>query len=64
MIKIMKRVHAWEAGFNKKTECFAIHHPCLAYLAIFIGTPLFILGTVFLSTTIIILPFALIFDWL
>lgn len=64
MTKIMNRVHAWEAGFDKKAVRFASHHPYLAYLAVFIGMPLFILGAVFLSTTVIMLPLALIFGWL
>lgn len=64
MTTIMKSIHKLESSFDKRAQHFAFHHPFLAYLAIFIGIPIFILLAVTVSTTLIALPIAWIFGWL
>lgn len=61
MTAIIKSIHKMENRFDKTAECFAFHHPCLAFLAMFIGMPIFILFAVAACTTLAVLPLALIF---
>lgn len=64
MKRIINRVqHTWEMGFDKKAERFTSAHPYAVYLAVFIGLPLLILGAVFLSTALLMLPVGLLFGW-
>lgn len=62
--KIFKSIHNFENKFNRSAERFAFHHPYLAFFAMFIGMPIFILIAVAASTTLIMLPIAWIFGWL
>lgn len=64
MAAIWKSIHNFEDKFDRNAECFAFHHPYLAFLAMFIGMPLFILIAVAVSTTLIAIPIAWIFGWL
>lgn len=64
MTAIIELIHKFEAAFDRKAERFAFHHPYLAFLAMFIGMPIFILIAVAVSTTLIALPMAWIFGWL
>lgn len=64
MTAIIKSIHKLENKFNKKAECFMFHHPRLAFLAIFIGMPIFILSTVAVSAIFIVFPVAWFFGWL
>lgn len=64
MAVIVKAVHKFESSFDRKVEQFACAHPFLAFLAIVVGIPIFILCTVFVCTILITLPFSLIFGWL
>ena len=43
MAAIWKSIHNFEDKFDRNAERFAFHHPYLAFLAMFIGMPLFIL---------------------
>ena len=63
MAAIMKSIRCFEDKFDCKAEYFAFSHPYLAALAMFIGVPAFILAVVAACTTLIILPFAVIFGW-
>jgi hypothetical protein len=64
MAAIWKSIHNFEDKFDRNAERFAFHHPYLAFLAMFIGMPLFILIAVAVSTTLIAIPIAWIFRWL
>ena len=63
MTTVLKSFHKLINQFDKCTERFALHHPYLAFIAMFVGMPMFILGAVAASTTLIMLPFAFIFGW-
>ena len=64
MAAILKSIHNFEDKFDRCAERFALCHPFWAFLAMFIGMPLFILIAVAVSTTLIALPIAWIFGWL
>ena len=53
MTKLLKSIHRWEARFDQKAEVFAMRHPCLAFCAMFIGIPVFVLVAVCACTIII-----------
>lgn len=62
MAAIWKSIHNFEDKFDRCAEHFALHHPFWAFLAMFIGIPIFILIAVAVSTTLIALPIAWILD--
>ena len=64
MTAIWKSIHNFGDKFDRNAERLAFHHPYLAFIAMFIGMPLFILMEVTVSTTLIALPIAWIFGWL
>ena len=64
MAAIWKSIHNFEDKFDRCAGHFALHHPFWAFLAMFIGIPIFILIAVAVSTTLIALPIAWIFGWL
>ena len=64
MTALLKSIHKFEDKFDRRAEHFVFRHPYLAFLAMFIGMPLFILATVAAYITVITLPLALIFGWL
>ena len=64
MAAIWKSIHNFEDKFDRCAEHFALHHPFWAFLAMFIGIPIFILIAVAVSTTLIALPIAWFFGWL
>ncbi|MDO5416246.1 MAG: hypothetical protein Q4F29_03510 [Lachnospiraceae bacterium] len=64
MTVIGKTFHKWENRFDKGAERFVFHHPYFAFLAMFVGLPIFILGAVTTCTMAAVLPLALIFGWL
>ena len=64
MAAIWKSIHSFEDKFDRCAKRLALRHPYLAFLAIFIGIPLFILIAVAVSTTLIAIPIAWIFEWL
>ena len=41
MAAIWKSIHNFEDKFDRNAERFAFHHPYLAFLAMFIGMPLY-----------------------
>lgn len=53
---ILKSIQNFEDKFDRSAELFAFHHPYLAFLAIFIGMPIFVLIAVFISTVAITFP--------
>lgn len=64
MTAILKPIVKIENRFQKSAERFAFHHPRLAFFAMFIGMPLFVLGAVAACTAAFILPLAMIFGCL
>lgn len=64
MAAIWKSIHDLEDKFDRCAERFALRHPCLVFLTMFIGMPLFILIVVAVSTMLIAIPIAWIFGWL
>lgn len=64
MAVIRKSIHDLEDKFDQYAERFVLRHPCLAFLTMFIGMPLFILIVVAVSTMLIAIPVAWIFGWL
>ncbi|MDD6736328.1 MAG: hypothetical protein PUE13_08490 [Clostridiales bacterium] len=53
----------FEKKFDKCVLQLSMHHPYLFIMAIFIGTPLFVLCSVCICTVIIVLPISLIMGW-
>ena len=64
MIKILDSIRKAEHRFDAAMGRFLLRHPFLGYLAVLVGVPFFILIVVFVFTTILALPWALIFGWL
>lgn len=64
MSKIMKTVRRIEADFDRRAESFAFHHPVMAFAAMFIGVPVFVLAAVCLCTAAVAYPVSLIMGWL
>ena len=64
MTAISKSIRKFEDKFDRGAERFVFHHARLAFLAMFIGMPIFILIAVSACTTIIAFPMAWIFGWL
>lgn len=50
--------------FDKAVERFMYRHPYAAFLALFVGMPIFILIAVFVCTTVIVFPIAWIMGWI
>ena len=63
MSSFMKRISRFESHIDAAIEKFVFHNRVLGLLIIFIGMPLVTLAAVYVCTTIIILPFALMFGW-
>lgn len=61
---ILKSIHKFEDRFDSQAERFVFHHPCLAFAAMFIGVPVFVLAAVTISTVVLTLPVALLCGWL
>lgn len=64
MTKIIKSLYEAEHKFDAIAERFFFHHPYLGFFTAFIGIPIFILGAVTISTTVIMLPLSLLFGWI
>lgn len=64
MAAILRSIHRFEAQFDRGTQHFALIHPYLAFLVMFIGMPIFILIVVVTCTTLIVFPIEWIFGWL
>lgn len=64
MTAILKSIRKIEDKFDKHAERFVFCHPYLAFGAMFIGMPLFILIAVSACTTVVALMFSLISGWL
>ncbi len=64
MTALLKSIHKFEDKFDRRAERFAFRHPYLAFFAMFIGMPIFILAAVAVCTTVVTLPLALVFGWL
>ena len=56
MKEILRSIHKLEDRFDRRAERFAFFHPCLAYLTMFIGVPVFIFMAVAASTMLLALP--------
>lgn len=63
MTTVLKSFHMFTSQLNNCIERFALHHPYLAFIAMFVGMPVFILGAVAAGTTLAVLLFAFIFGW-
>ena len=64
MTAVLKSIHRFEDKFDRSAEHFTFLYPYLAFPAMFIGMPIFILIAVAACTTIIAFPMAWIFGWL
>lgn len=64
MTAIFKSIQKFENHFDKYAKSFVFYHPYLAFFAMFIGLPIFILFSVSFCTTLIALPLSLIFGWI
>lgn len=64
MTKIKKSFYEAEHKFDAVAEHFFFHHPYLGFFIVFIGMPIFILGAVAISTTVIMLPLSFLFGWI
>lgn len=63
MITIIKSFYKTEHRFGAAAERFFFHHPYLGLFTVFVGMPIFILGAVAISATVIMLPLSLLFGW-
>lgn len=64
MTYIMKSIYKIEYRIGEAAENFFSRHLFLCYFMAFIGMPVLILITVFICTTILVLPVALLLGWL
>lgn len=64
MSKLIKSIQIAGDDFDASAERFFFHHPYLEFATAFIGIPILILGTVAVSTTVIMLPLSFLFGWL
>ncbi|MFR1832709.1 MAG: hypothetical protein ACLSX5_06090 [Lachnospiraceae bacterium] len=64
MMDVKKSIVRLQNRFDKTAERFAFRHPYGAFLAMFVGVPLFALLAVSISTVCVTLPIAWIFGWL
>lgn len=56
MAAIWQSIHEFEDKFDRCAGRFALRHPFLAFLAMFIGMPVFILLSVAAATMLIAIP--------
>lgn len=63
MTKIIKSFYETEQRFAAAAERFFFHHSYLGLFTVFIGMPIFTLGAVAISTTVIMFPLSLLFGW-
>ncbi|WP_418750371.1 hypothetical protein [Frisingicoccus sp.] len=63
MTHLKKSIYKFSNKFDTAAARFTLRHPYMGFAAMFIGMPIFILGAVCVSTTVIILPISLIFGW-
>lgn len=63
MFAFMKRVSRWENHMDDAMEKFIFRHQFLGFFILSIVMPLITLTAVFIGTTILTLPLALLFDW-
>lgn len=63
MTAMIKSIHNIEEHFDRGAERFAFHHPYLAFLAMFLLVPVFILLAVSLCTVLVMLPAVLLLGW-
>lgn len=64
MTYIIKSIYKIEYRIGAAAGKFFSRHLFLSYFMAFIGMPVFILSTVFICTTILVLPAALLLGWL
>lgn len=64
MTKIIKSFYETKHKYHAAAKRFFFHHPYLGFFAFFIGIPIFMLGAVIISTTVIVLPLSFLFGWL
>ena len=64
MTRIISAIHHFENRTADAVNRFVCRRPVLAFLCLFIGMPLFILLSVFITSAILVLPLAWIFGWL
>lgn len=64
MTTMIQAIHQLENRFDRHAESFTFHHPYLAFFAMFIGMPIFILMVVAASAALIAFLMAWIFGWL
>ena len=63
MTAILKSFHKLESQFDKRAERFALHHPYLTFIAMFVSAPFFILSAVACCTALVALLLSVIFGW-
>lgn len=63
MSKLLISIQIAESHFGDSAERFFFHHSYLGFLAAFIGIPVFLLGAVTISTTVVVLPLSFLFGW-
>lgn len=64
MSKLLKTIQITKPDFDASAEGFFFHHSYLGFFTAFIGIPIFILGALTISTTIIMLPLSFLLGWL
>ncbi len=60
LLQTMKKKHLCPKTLDRWMD----DHPHITLLLLFFAMPLFILGTVFLGTVAVMLPFSLLFGWM
>ncbi len=64
MTILLESIHKLENYLYIKKERFIGQHPCLMFLALFIGMPVFILFAVAASVMLIMFPLSLLLGWI
>lgn len=63
LAKSIHRLHKIGKTFDRKAEGFVFHHPVIAFFAMFVGMPVFILAVVSVGTILITLPISSLLGW-
>lgn len=64
MVRIVKSLYKFEDRFDQAAQRFASRCPYLAFWAMFVGVPVFILIAVCLCTAVTMLPVAWLMGWI
>ena len=63
MLHMLYAIHDFKERAEISANCFAKLHPFVFFLSVFIGMPFLTLGAVFLFSSVLVVPMALVLGW-